>query len=72
MTHEHLLSRTVRDARIGRGESIDEFAAVAKVTPSTLRRIESGEYLRGPQMRTLRALGVVLGKTPAELLGEVA
>jgi transcriptional regulator with XRE-family HTH domain len=70
MTHEHLLSRIVRSARIERGLSVSELAELAGIGEDTVRRIESG--VGRPYMRSIRSLATALDTTPAVLLGENA
>lgn len=53
------VGRIVRDARIGQGWSIREFAEKAAVAPMTIQRIERGDGVRIESWRGVaRALGV--------------
>ena len=62
------MNANVRRLRESRALSQRDLAALAKLSVTTINRIESGQ--RKPMPRTVRKLAEALGVTPEELLAE--
>jgi len=62
------MNANVRRLRELRALSQRDLAALAKLSVTTINRIESGQ--RKPMPRTVRKLAEALGVTPEELLAE--
>lgn len=58
---------TLRELRVVRGMSLRELAAAATTSASTLRRWESGGYVRAPGADVVRALARALDVRPARV-----
>lgn len=61
------LGRTIRTERARLGQTLEELAGNARMTPSFLGQIERGE--RKLSLATLEKLALALGLSPAELFG---
>jgi len=62
------IGNNVRRLRIRLAIRQDELARMAKITPTTLSRIERNES--EPHVSTIRRLAKALDVTPADLIGE--
>lgn len=59
--------RTLQELRVVRGMTLRELAGAASTSPSTLRRWESGDFVRVPGADVVRALARALDVDPAQV-----
>lgn len=59
--------RTLQELRVVRGMTLGELAGAASTSPSTLRRWESGDFVRVPGADVVRALARALDVDPVQV-----
>lgn len=59
--------QTLRELRVVKGMTLRDLAAAASTSPSTLRRWESGNFVRAPGADVVRALARALDLRPGQV-----